>query len=158
MYNAAMSTFIASISRIIRVMAEEYALLSDPVDRKHMRVQLSKSIRNATDHPDFALHASAAAQSLAAEKGIDLSKMTYDNQPQKRFDPGRTLFAYEHMVPVKNLMYGIINEPHRAEELLRTARIVWVTRAENDRLNELGYAHERPDPQKCYEEAGISVL
>ncbi len=158
MYNALMSIFISAAARIIRVMAEEYALLSDPVDRKHMRVQLSKSIRNATDHPDFVLRASVAAQALAAERGIDLSKMTYDNQVQKRFDPGRKLFAYEHMVPVKNLMYAIIAEPSRAEELLRSAMIVWVTRAENDRLNQLGYAHERPDPQKCYEEAGIKVM
>lgn len=152
-----MSTFIASIARVIRLMAEEYALLSHPVDRKHMRIQLSKSIRNATDHPDFALYTSANARSLAAEKGIDLSKMTYGNQPQKRFDPGRMLFAYGHMVPVKNLMYDIIDEPHRTEELLRSAKIVWVTRAENDRLNELGYAHERPDPHKCYKEAGIKL-
>ena len=77
---------------------------------------------------------------------------------QKRFDPGRKLFAYEHMVPVKNLMYAVIADPSKAEEILCSAKIVWVTRGENDRLNELGFAHNRPDPIKCYADAGIQVL
>lgn len=153
-----MSAFITSIAKVIQLMATEYAALSDEVDRRHMRVQISKAIRNATDHPDFKLRVSAAAKLLAEEKGIDIGSMNYDNQVQKRFDPGRKLFAYEHMVPVKNMMHAVIASPSKAEEVLRSAKIVWVTRDENDRLNDLGYAHNRPDPEDCYAEAGIQVL
>ncbi len=152
-----MSAFITSIAKVIQLMAVEYATLTDEVDRRHMRVQISKAIRNATDHPSFKIQASVAARALAEERGIDIGAMTYDNQVQKRFDPGRKLFAYEHMVPVKSMMYAVIADPARTEEILRSARIVWVTRSENDRLNELGFAHNRPDPETCYTQAGILI-
>lgn len=153
-----MSSFITSVSKVIRLMAEEYGALTDPIDRRHVRIQISKSIRNATDHPSFKIYISAGAKMLAEQKGIDLASMTWANQVQSRFDPGRQNFAYEHMVPVKNLVYAVLDEPCRAEEILRKAVIVWVTRDENERLNRLGYAHKRTDPLKCYEEAGIEVL
>ena len=151
--------FLEAIAKAIEVMAREYSGLTDEVDRRAMRRQISVCIRNATDHPSIAgrIEASQAARTLATERGIDLSKMTWANQTGKQFDPGRKLFAYEHMVPVKSLMYAVIADPSSALRVLQSARLVWVTRAENDRLTELGYAHERADPQKCYEEAGIKL-
>jgi hypothetical protein len=148
--------FVEAVAASLSVMATHYAAMTDKTDRSNMRRQISVSIRNATDHPCFGTSVSRAAKDLADECGILIEKMTYDNQ--KRWDPKRVLFAYEHMVPVKNLMYAVIADPSKAEEILRTALIVWVTRAENQRLNELGYNHNRPDPRKCYEEAGIEVL
>jgi hypothetical protein len=62
------------------------------------------------------------------------------------------------MVPVKTLMWGIIKEPERAEEILMSARIVWVTNEENARLSDMGFAHNRPDPVECYRLAGIEIV
>jgi hypothetical protein len=129
--------------------------MTDKTDRSNMRRQISVSIRNATDHPCFGTSVSKAAKAIADERGIPIEKMTHANQV--RWDPKRALFAYEHMVPVKNLMYAVIADPSKAEEILRAALIVWVTRAENQRLNDLGYNHNRSDPRKCYEEAGIEI-
>jgi hypothetical protein len=147
--------FIQAVAASLSVMATHYATLTDKTDRSHMRRQISVSIRNATDHPCFGTSVSKSAKDLADERGIPIEKMSHANQ--NRWDPKRVLFAYEHMVPVKNLMYAVIAAPEKAEEILRSAMVVWVTRAENTRLNDLGYAHNRPDPQKCYEEAGIKV-
>ena len=151
-----MSPFLQACAAVVQLQAEKYNASTSVVDRRHLRRMISVTIRNLTDHPEFGTSMSKAAKDLADSRGIPLAEMTYDNQ--KRWDKDRSLFAYEHMVPVKNLMYAVIAEPHRSGEILQTAKIVWVTRDENARLNSLGYAHNRPDPARCYEAAGIEVL
>jgi hypothetical protein len=151
--NKPLSPFLQDCIDIVRLQVERYNAATDKTHRQHLRRMISVTIRNLTDHPEFGTSMSKAAKSLADSLGIPLQEMTYDTQP--KWDKGRQLFAYEHMVPVKNLMYACIADPTKVAEVLQSAKIVWVTRPENFRLNDLGYSHNRPDPAKCYEEAGI---
>jgi hypothetical protein len=43
-------------------------------------------------------------------------------------------------------------------ELQRGIRVAWITKEENARLNALGYAKNRPDPEAAYRAAGIILL
>jgi hypothetical protein len=36
--------------------------------------------------------------------------------------------------------------------------VAWITKDENNQLNALGYAKNRPDPDAAYQEAGITLL
>lgn len=151
-----MTPFLQACVKVVQLQAELYNQSTSKVDRQHLRRMISVTIRNLTDHPEFGTSMSQAAKELADSKSIPLHELTYDKQT--RWDPGRQLFAYEHMVPVKSLMYAVIADPSKTAEVLQSAKIVWVTRTENQKLNDLSFAHNRPDPVNCYEQAGIVVL
>lgn len=83
--------------------------------------------------------------------------ITWVNQP--RYDPGRKNLLLEHKNPLEEIWKKILIEPSKTEEILSEYNVVvWVSRAEDDRLNELGYRSNRPDSDKAYAEAGIKIL
>lgn len=151
-----MSTFISLTAIIIRQIAVSYnQTKADKQCEKHFRRMLSVTIRNATEHPSFTIEASKAARLKATELGIPLEKMTWANQP--RWDKGRKIFAYEHMVPVNVMMRAVMANPEQAEAVLRGARVAWILRTEDQKLNDAGFKSDRDDPVKAYESVGIEV-
>jgi hypothetical protein len=77
-----------------------------------------------------------------------------------RFDRGRAIFHFEHMVPVKAIRSACLNCKSVDEVLgvLGRARVVWILKSENDELDRLGLRSDRSDPVAAYDQAGIVVV
>ncbi|MBX3198866.1 MAG: hypothetical protein KF894_12090 [Labilithrix sp.] len=107
------------------------------------------------------VYVSNRAQRLATKMGLgDLRNYGWYQQRTKMQDPERKLFAWEHVVTVKDLTEQLLAlkdpTPHRARRILRQARVAWILRSENERLNELGFRQSRP--RDAYERANIKLL
>jgi hypothetical protein len=103
--------------------------------------------------------ASRAALNEAAAQGIDLYAMGWHDQP--RFDPGKTTFHLEHVVPVSAIRKECIeaqSEKAIVEVLLSRLRVAWVLKREDHILTGLGFRHKRDDPDAAYKEAGIELV
>lgn len=107
---------------------------------------------------------SKAAQQLADQKGIgDLSHFRYSDRHKKSGldDKLDGQFHFEHTVPVSILCKGLqaLAPATEAaiEAIISKAQVTWVTSEENKRLNDLGFAHKRPDPADAYRRAGIEL-
>lgn len=122
-----------------------------------LREQIAVSIRFATNHMPGQPRWSKAVQELADQHGVTLNRLVGKQRKMRdAFPKGAVIF--EHMVPVKTMLWAIINNPEDAEAILLSACTVWVTKEENDKLNELGYANDRSDPAEAYRQAGIELV
>jgi len=67
----------------------------------------------------------------------------------------------DHVCPVVSLR-ELIFQAHSGIEIVqllwRRMRLAWVTRAEDEKLTELGYKENRPFPLVAYSEAGIKIF
>jgi hypothetical protein len=101
--------------------------------------------------------ASKAAAACAKLLGIELLDMHWHNQC--RFDRGRVIFHWEHMVPVKAIRdrCRAANSQEEVLEILATQIcVVWILKRTLN-LNRLGYRIHRDDPAAAYRHAGIEL-
>lgn len=120
---------------------------------------ISDDIRKCTDL--IPVHVSQAAKSKAEKlkPHIDLFRETWHSQP--RFDKGRKIFQYEHVVPVSSVRDSCLQAQDTGDVLkILTTRlkVAWILKTENARLAKLGYAVRRPDPEAAYHQAGIDLI
>ena len=118
---------------------------------------LGEAVRVLTDY--IVPEASIPAAKFIESKGADYSKLTWANHP--KIDPGRKNIVREHMTTcyeIKNKINASLNIEEVTDILTNDLRIVWITKAEDAKLTELGYKSRRPDPVKAYKEAGIEIL
>ena len=88
-----------------------------------------------------------------------LEHLTWHKQPA--LDPGREHLIQEHVCPVVELRDLALRATSGFEvvQLLWThMRLAWVTRAEDERLTELGFQKVRPYPLVAYSNAGINIF
>ena len=88
-----------------------------------------------------------------------LEHLTWQKQPA--LDPGREQLILEHVCPVAELRDRVLRATNGFEivQLLWThMRLAWVTRAEDEKLTELGYQKVRPYPLVAYSNAGINIF
>lgn len=90
---------------------------------------------------------------------IDLYKNNWHDQ--HKFDPGRSLFHFEHCVPIS----AIVKEcqvQHSEEAILSLLKhklcVAWILKSEDKELTRLGYKTKRPDPSIAYKQAGIELI
>ena len=153
--------FSRGIHDLLLALADPALQLNDHQTAR-IREAVSVSIRKVCDvlvpdarHPEV----SVAAAERAAELGVDLRVQTW--QTQAKFDPGRTVFHYEHMRPVVaiRLALAAVASPDDVIEVIRRdLRLAWITKGENLRLSALGYTSVRPDPDAAYADAGIVLM
>jgi len=88
-----------------------------------------------------------------------LSRLTWQQQPG--VDPGRNLLILEHVCTVVSLR-ELVLQAHSGMEIVQLLwtrmRLAWITRAEDEKLTELGYKKNRPFPLVAYSEAGIKIF
>ena len=142
---------------ILAMVAAVRRLTVTPGQRSRLIEAVSDDIRKYTDllTPDVSVAAKAEADRL----GIDLSRQGWHDQG--KFDAGREVFLFEHMVPVSNIRSLCLKATsvQEIDAILRDkSRIVWILRKENERLNELGYGSDRADPEVAYSRAGILIV
>ncbi len=80
---------------------------------------------------------------------------------QLALDPGREHLIQEHVCPVVELRDLALRATSGFEvvQLLWThMRLAWVTRAEDEKLTQLGYQKVRPYPLVAYSNAGINIF
>ena len=88
-----------------------------------------------------------------------LEHLTWQKQPA--LDPGREHLIQEHVCPVVELRDLALRATSGFEvvQLLWThMRLAWVTRAEDEKLTQLGYQKVRPYPLVAYSNAGINIF
>ena len=88
-----------------------------------------------------------------------LEHLTWQKQPA--LDPGREHLILEHVCPVAELRDRVLRATNGFEivQLLWThMRLAWVTRAEDEKLTQLGYQKVRPYPLVAYSNAGINIF
>jgi hypothetical protein len=105
---------------------------------------------------------SRRAQDNAAELGLgDLSSYAWDDR-QKLAGKYKEGFHFEHTVTVGEMVTTLLalSEPTivAVEQILATARVTWVTKEENQRLDDLGYRSKRPDWRKAYADSRITLI
>jgi hypothetical protein len=101
---------------------------------------------------------SKAALEKADSIGIDLYCQNWHDQG--RFDPGRVVFQWEHVVPVSAVREVCRKNPVEAAvtEALKRIRVAWILKSEDVKLTRLGYRSNRPDPDAAYIHAGIELV
>jgi hypothetical protein len=128
----------------------------DVRQRRRLLESISEDIKKWTDV--IPVTTSVAAQAEAERRGVDLRAMGWHDQ--HRFDRGRVMFQWEHVLPVGRLREACLAAVSAAEivQILQTARVAWILKEEDRRLTALGYRSVRPDPDAAYGEAGIRLL
>jgi hypothetical protein len=101
---------------------------------------------------------SRRAAERAAVAGVDLCAQTWLSQ--KRFDPARSTFHLEHIVPVAEIRSAILGCTSREQvvKVLAGLRLAWILKEEDAALDSLGYRVVRPDPNAAYAHAGIELV
>lgn len=143
--------------------------LKQSLNQKNKDLTISKSYENSLRESisvDIRKYAdlipptgqSEAASKLAHEKGINLGAMTWNNQTNKKFDPSRKQFHFEHFNTVFDIRSFCLDAKTLEEikNILSTkTKIVWILKEEDKRLTALGYQRHRPDPEAAYLHSGI---
>ena len=143
------------IEGALKELAKQYSLTSSKKEKSNLKAMLNKCIRIVDDGHQIN-KASEKAKKLADAMQIDLTKMSWANQP--KFDKGRKVFVFEHKTPINTLVQQMIDNPDNVLSILESIQIVWITRDEDAQLNALGYRKNREDHDKAYADAGITVV
>ena len=110
--------------------------------------------------------ASAEAQRIADSMGLGcLSQYRWLEQPTKMKDKNRKTFHFDHFYPVSQIRDELLainltvpeSDLKEIKKIITKMDIVWITKAENQCLNTLGYRSKRPDPVAAYNHAGIDI-
>jgi hypothetical protein len=108
------------------------------------------------------LSKSTRAQNNARDCGLgDLSEYAWADRIRLngRHQDG---FHFEHTVTVGEMVRALLalSDPTLAEveDVLSTAKVSWVTKTENNKLDQLGFRSKRPEWRKAYESAGIDLV
>lgn len=101
--------------------------------------------------PRVSKRAYAEAENLSIG---DLRGMHWNDQRTKMKDRDRSIFHWEHVVPVKSLRSQLLTLTDPSVEAVKAviaqADVAWILRSENDALNNKGFRTKRPDPMACY--------
>ena len=126
---------------------------------KRLLESISDDIRKCTDLIPVFVSQAAKRKAENLKQPVDLFHETWHSQPS--FDKGRKIFQFEHVVPVSSVRKLCVESDGKVGifEILKTRlKVAWILKSENDKLNELHYAVERPDPEAAYRDAGIELI
>ena len=92
----------------------------------------------------------------------DLRDFHWDSQVRRMNDPDRSIFHWEHFVPVSVLrrrLLGLVDPTASSvTSILAAADIAWILKAEDVELSRLGYRSQRETPLDAYLAAGIEFV
>lgn len=147
------AAFSESIWAKVRVAREVELELRE---RRRLLEAISEDIKKFTDLlPPLV---SEAAHLEAQRRGVDLRQKGWHDQ--SRFDPGRRVFQWEHVLPVGSMREQCLRatSPTAVAQILEAGRVAWILKEEDRRLTGLGYRATRPDPDAAYRQAGITLV
>jgi hypothetical protein len=154
MINEIRNAFSRSIFEKVKLLKNNQL---DKKQEARIKEAISDDLRKFTDllEPNI----SKKAFNESENNKIDLHKMGWHDQ--SKFDPGRSIFHYEHFMTVNDIRELCVHSDSAEEidqKIKINARIIWILKSENDLLDQLGYKKHRDDPYKAYNEAGIEII
>jgi hypothetical protein len=158
----------AAISNLVQAVKKLDALAASTHDSsklheiKHVKNSVHEAIddiiRKYSDNMPHRVSKQADILARQNDPELDLHIKTYRDRNKVNRD--RKLFN-EHMTPVSKIRKLCLEAPNaatRADILNTHLCVVWVTKEENQRLNNNGHRTHRPDPAAAYLQAGIELL
>lgn len=153
-YDIALTAFSEAIYSKAEALRKR---LTDKVTKARLLESVTVDIRKFTDL--VTAKRSVAADNKFKEMNIEFSDFRWQSQP--KFDKGRTIFHLEHYVPVltiRNECLSAKTVEAICSILRERPKLVWILKAENERLDKLGFRTNRLDPAEAYHAAGIDVI
>jgi len=155
--------------KLSKIMPGFYSLIEIIQNSKNDKslLEFAKvSLKNNLRSLEFLVkpNVSVEADSLGKQRGLkDLVEYSWKDQPSKMKDKGRTLFHWEHVLPVSVIYNTMVNEYPNKENILKCMKnysICWITKEEDQKLTSNGFRHDRnyEDPWSAYREVGIQIL
>ena len=156
---ATIQELLLPFAQAIHAKAKAVRELVDLTSSQRARLleAISDDIKKCTNF--ITPRASRAALCEAARLKVDLCSKNWHDQP--RFDPGRKLFHFEHVLPVSVIRQECLAECSESailEILQSRVRGAWVLKTEDSELTRLGYRSKRGDPESAYREAKIELV
>lgn len=129
----------------------------DPNPQEQLYSKILKSVfRYDTDQKPVSFASRAA---IDAANKIDMPISGTDWHTQKKFDPTREIFHYEHCNPISVLVDRVLKSTENIEAILADNVVCWILKSEDKKLNEHGYKSNRPGGwKKCYHDCGIEPV
>ena len=126
---------------------------------EHQRIleSISEDIKKCTNF--IAPLTSEAAKNKALSMNIRLNEMTWHNQP--KYDKGRQIFHFEHLVPVsciRKMCLNCISETEVLEILNTIPKTIWILKSEDRKLTMNGFRSKRENPEEVYNQLGIQIV
>lgn len=111
--------------------------------------------------PNVSVKAQAKADQMEVGQ---LSQYGWLDQKSKMNDPDRSIFHFEHILTVADLVDRLLklgSEPSvdSVNAVIEKAAVAWILKSEDQLLNEKGYKNKRPEnPLDAYEVCGIELV
>ena len=144
------------LAPVILALCEQYHKAPKDVQWA-LRASLALTIRNCERY--VVPRVSVAAHEKATELGLaDLRTMSWRDQRTKMKDPDRSIFHFEHIVPVFDICQRILalsNPTTEAiEELVAKSAVAWILKTEDAKLPRT----KRQNPYAIYASRQIELL
>ena len=123
---------------------------SDKVQFNIIKSSLDVILRKWCDEKPI-VFISINALKKAKIDNIDLSKMKWKDQ--KKFDPKRKVFHYEHKYPISDMINDMLTHPKSIEDIMNKYEVGWILKEEDKKLK----SHNRNNHDKEYTDKGISI-
>jgi hypothetical protein len=127
----------------------------EPSHKSRLRESISDDIKKASNLLPHKMSKRAHKAASQLQPPVDLRKKTWHEQHS--FDPGREFFLVEHRNTVSSLRERCLAQKDVEGVLgvLSEIDVVWILRAEDEKLTELKYRSRRPPT--AYAEASIEI-
>ena len=155
-----------STELVVKTMTDlvsSYHSTNDETEQKWIKNLIQQGCRKLEDF--ITPRVSVKAQELADEMGIgDLSQYGWSDQKSKMKDPDRSLFHFEHVLTVSDLVDRLLNlgdspSYESVKSIIEKADVAWILKSEDQLLNEKGFKIQRPEnPLDAYEVCGIELV
>ena|GEM_PF-1288440 len=155
-----------STELVVKTMTDlvnSYHSTDDEIEQKWIKHLIQQGFRKLEDFITPCV--SVKAQELAVQMGVgDLSQYGWSVQKSKMNDPDRSLFHFEHILTVSDLVDRLLslgsNPSYESViSMIEKADVAWSLKSEDQLLNENGFKTKRPEnPQNAYETCGIKLV
>lgn len=128
--------------------------------KKKIKEALKDCLKKWSDQPVKMV--SETVYKLAEKKGIDPFELMWPDRNVFGKINNKSLIVWEHTTPLNELYLNLINSKNINEvekKLSNYSGVCWISREEDQRLNENKYRSVRPNGwKKCYELCGIKII
>ena len=155
-----------SIELVTNTLAElvnSYHSTNDETEQKWVKHLIQLGCRKLEDF--ITPRVSVKAKEMAEQMEVgDLSQYGWSEQKSKMNDPDRSIFHFEHVVTVSDLVERLLSlgddtSSDSVRSIIEKADVAWILKSEDEVLNQNGFKNKRPDnPLEAYEQCGIELV
>ncbi len=157
------STSVDLVTNTLAELVTLYHSTNDETEQKWVKHLIQLGCRKLEDF--ITPRVSIKAKETADKMGVgDLSQYGWSEQKSKMNDPDRSVFHFEHVVTVSDLVERLLklgSNPSfdSVKSVIGKADVAWILKSEDEVLNQNGFKSKRPDnPLEAYEQCGIELV